>query len=117
MRDDSGPAAVTEGPLPHITFVTSDGTRIEADGKLGESVMEVATRSGVDIEAACEGALACATCHLVVDPAWYDKVGSPTEDEEDMLDMAFNVVETSRLSCQIEVKDELDGLIMHVPES
>jgi len=107
----------TEGALPHITFVTSNGSRIEADGKLGESVMEVATRSGVDIEAACEGSLACATCHLVVDPSWYDKVGPPSEDEEDMLDMAFNVTETSRLSCQIEVKDELDGLVMHVPES
>lgn len=103
--------------MPRITFITPEGRKIEAEGKLGESVMEVATRSGVDIEAACEGSLACATCHLIVDPAWSDKAGSPSEDEEDMLDMAFNLTETSRLSCQIEVTDRLDGLVLHVPES
>lgn len=102
--------------MPRITFIKADGSRIEAEGKLGESVMEVATRSGVDIEAACEGSLACATCHLVVDPEWYEKTGAPSEDEEDMLDMAFNLTKTSRLSCQIEVTDALDGLVLHVPD-
>ncbi|MEM8915484.1 MAG: 2Fe-2S iron-sulfur cluster-binding protein [Pseudomonadota bacterium] len=103
--------------MPRITFINPDGSQIEADGKIGESVMEVATRSGVDIEAACEGSLACATCHLVADQAWHEKVGAPSDDEEDMLDMAFNVTDGSRLSCQIEVTEGLDGLVMHVPEA
>ena len=99
-----------------MTFINPDGSKIEADGKIGESVMEVATRSGVDIEAACGGSLACATCHLILEKDWYDKLAPPSADEEDMLDMAFNLTETSRLSCQIEVTEALEGFVAHVPE-
>lgn len=101
--------------MPKITFIQKS-EKIEVNAPLGLSVMEVATRNGINIEASCEGSLACATCHLVVDPAWYDKLPKPSTDEEDMLDLAFNLTRTSRLSCQIKVTPELDGIIFTVPE-
>ena len=64
---------------------------------------------------ACEGSLACSTCHVIVDPAWFKKLESPTEDEEDMLDLAFGLTQTSRLGCQIVMTDELDGLVVKLP--
>jgi len=69
----------------------------------------------VDIEGACEGSLACSTCHVIVDAEWFEKLGDPTEDEEDMLDLAFGLEKTSRLGCQIVMSDELDGLVVKVP--
>jgi 2Fe-2S ferredoxin len=81
------------------------------------TVMEVAKKNLIDgIEAECGGACACATCHVFVDEAWRDKTGSASQMEEDMLDFAFDVRPTSRLSCQIKVSDALDGLIVRVPE-
>ena len=68
------------------------------------------------IEAECGGACACATCHVYVDDAWTDKVGKPEVMEEDMLDFAFEPKPVSRLSCQIKMTDEFDGLVVHVPE-
>jgi 2Fe-2S ferredoxin len=83
----------------------------------GSTVMENAIRNSVPgIEAECGGACACATCHVYVDDAWAEKVGAPEAMEEDMLDFAFDVRPNSRLSCQIKVRDELDGLVVHVPE-
>lgn len=103
--------------MPKITFINRDGSETEIEARNGLSVMEVATANDIDIEAACEGSLACATCHLVVeDPDWYDKLDSPSEDEEDMLDLAFGLTKTSRLSCQIRVTDALDGIKFRVPE-
>ena len=101
--------------MPKMTFVERDGTARTVDAPLGLSVLEVAHKYGVDIEGACEGSLACSTCHVVVDPAWYERLSKATEDEEDMLDLAFGLQATSRLGCQIVMTHELDGLVVKLP--
>ncbi len=101
--------------MPKMTFIERDGTRREVEAPLGLSVMEVAHRHGVDIEGACEGSLACSTCHVIVDSAWFGKLTPPTEDEEDMLDLAFGLEKTSRLGCQIVITEALDGLTVRLP--
>jgi 2Fe-2S ferredoxin len=101
--------------MPKMTFIERDGTRKDVDAPLGLSVLEIAHKHGVDIEGACEGSLACSTCHVVVDPSWYGKLADATEDEEDMLDLAFDLQETSRLGCQIIMTEALDGLVVKLP--
>jgi 2Fe-2S ferredoxin len=101
--------------MPKMVFIERDGTRREVDAPLGLSVLEIAHRHGVDIEGACEGSLACSTCHVIVDPSWYGKLAKATEDEEDMLDLAFDLQETSRLGCQLIMTDALDGLTVRLP--
>ena len=101
--------------MPKMTFIDRDGTRREVYAPLGLSVLEVAHKHGVDIEGACEGSLACSTCHVIVDPAWFARLARPTEDEEDMLDLAFGLTETSRLGCQIVITEALDGLVVRLP--
>lgn len=102
--------------MTKIIFIESDGTRHEAEAETGATVMETAIMNGVPgIVAECGGACTCATCHVYVDGAWTETVGGPSMMEEDMLDFAFEPKPTSRLSCQIKVKDELDGLVVHVP--
>jgi 2Fe-2S ferredoxin len=98
-----------------MTFVERDGTRREVEAPLGLSVLEVAHKYGIDIEGACEGSLACSTCHVIVDPSWYSRLAKATEDEEDMLDLAFGLQATSRLGCQIVMTPELDGLVVKLP--
>ena len=103
--------------MAKITFITFDGQRIETNPVNGSTVMEAAIKNAVPgIEAECGGACACATCHVYVDEAWTDKTGKPQAMEEDMLDFAFDVRPNSRLSCQIKVRDDLDGLIVSIPE-
>ena len=103
--------------MPKITYVTFDGVSHTVEAAVGSTVMENAVRNSVPgIEAECGGACACATCHVYVDEAWTAKTGSPEPMEEDMLDFAFEVKPTSRLSCQIKVTPELDGLVVRVPE-
>jgi 2Fe-2S ferredoxin len=101
--------------MPKMTFIERDGTRKEVDAPLGLSVLEIAHRHGVDIEGACEGSLACSTCHVVVASDWFDLLKDPSEDEEDMLDLAFGLTKTSRLGCQIIMTEELDGLTVALP--
>jgi 2Fe-2S ferredoxin len=101
--------------MPKMVFIERDGTRREVDAPLGLSVLEIAHRHGVDIEGACEGSLACSTCHVIVDPSWYGRLAKATEDEEDMLDLAFDLQETSRLGCQLIMTDALDGLTVRLP--
>ena len=101
--------------MPKMVFVEPDGNRREVDAPLGLSVMEIAHLHGVDIEGACEGSLACATCHVIVDPAWFGKLEESCEDEEDMLDLAFGLEATSRLGCQIVMTEALDGLVVRLP--
>jgi 2Fe-2S ferredoxin len=98
-----------------MTFIERDGTRREVDAPLGLSVLEIAHRHNVDIEGACEGSLACSTCHVVVSPEWFDLLKDPSEDEEDMLDLAFGLTKTSRLGCQIIISEEMDGLTVSLP--
>jgi 2Fe-2S ferredoxin len=100
-----------------MVFIERDGTRREVDAPLGLSVLEIAHKNKIDIEGACEGSLACSTCHVVVDPEWYELLKEASEDEEDMLDLAFGLTATSRLGCQIIITEELDGLVVRLPAS
>lgn len=104
--------------MPKITYIEHSGTEHVIDVANGLSVMEGAVRNLVPgIDADCGGACACATCHVYVDPAWADKTGSREAMEDSMLDFAEEVQETSRLSCQIKVSDELDGLVVRMPQN
>ncbi len=103
--------------MAKITYIDSEGTTRIVDAEPGTTVMETAVRNNVPgIEAECGGACACATCHVYVDEAWAGKAGEPSPMEEDMLDFAFDVRPTSRLSCQIKVTADLDGLVVTTPE-
>lgn len=101
--------------MPKITFIEKDGKETEVDAPLGLSVMEISHKHGIDIEGACGGCLACATCHVVVKPEWYGKLDEKKEEEDDMLDLAFDLKKTSRLGCQILMTEELDGLVVALP--
>ena len=101
--------------MPKMTFILKDGSRKEVDAPLGLSVLEIAHRNHIGIEGACEGSLACSTCHVIVEKEWFDKLGEASEDEEDMLDLAFGLTRTSRLGCQIIITEELDGLTVSLP--
>ncbi len=85
------------------------------DAPLGLSVLEIAHRNNIDLEGACEGSLACSTCHVIVDTKFYAAIPEATEDEEDMLDLAFGLTHTSRLGCQIIITQQLDGLVVALP--
>ena len=103
--------------MAKITYVTHDDKKFEVDAAVGSTVMENAIKNSVPgIEAECGGACACATCHVYVDEAWQGPVGGAEAMEEDMLDFAWEVQPGSRLSCQIKVTDEMDGLIVRIPE-
>ncbi|MEO5348185.1 MAG: 2Fe-2S iron-sulfur cluster-binding protein [Magnetococcus sp. YQC-3] len=99
--------------MAKVTFLPMDKT-VEVEE--GMTLLEAAHAHGVLLEGACEGSLACATCHVVVAPEWYDRLPEPSEEEEDLLDTAFGLTTTSRLGCQIEVTDALDGLRVTVPD-
>jgi 2Fe-2S ferredoxin len=102
--------------MPKMTFILRDGTPKEVEAPVGLSILEVAHRNSIDIEGACEGSLACSTCHIIVDKAWYPKLPPASEDEEDMLDLAFGLTRTSRLGCQIVINEALDGLVVTLPK-
>jgi 2Fe-2S ferredoxin len=104
--------------MAKITYIEHDGTEHVVDVKTGLSVMEGAIKNNVPgIDADCGGACACATCHVYVDAGWEDKTGEKSAMEESMLDFAENVEPNSRLSCQIKVTDDLEGLVVRMPES
>lgn len=105
--------------MPHVTFIFPDGSERTIEAPAGLSVMEIAVKSGIEqIEGACGGSMACATCHVYVHPDWQARClpeGRRSDEEEDMLDLAFDVRESSRLGCQIVLTDELDGLVVALP--
>ena len=104
--------------MPKIIYQTRDGSRHEVEVETGYSVMEGAINNNIDgIVAECGGACACATCHSYIDEAWVDKLTAMDDMEDSMLDAAFERKANSRLTCQIEVSDELDGLVVHVAEN
>jgi 2Fe-2S ferredoxin len=104
--------------MPKITYIEFDGTEHVVEVRKGLSVMEGAVKNNIPgIDADCGGACACATCHVYVDEAWRSKTGEASAMEESMLDFADNVEPSSRLSCQIRVNDDLDGLVVRMPES
>ena len=104
--------------MPKVIFKYADGTVQEIEAENGISILEVAHKNDISLEGACEGLLACSTCHVVVEEeAVFDSLPEPTEEEEDMLDMAFGLTPTSRLGCQIIVNDDIDGITLLVPEA
>jgi ferredoxin len=101
--------------LISVCFVTAEGARVRAQGTPGTRLLEIAQAAGMPLEGTCEGQMACSTCHVIVAAEWFDKLAVASDDEEDMLDLAANVSRTSRLSCQIVLDDELDGLEVRIP--
>ena len=102
--------------MPKVIFVSADGKeRKEIDAPVGLSILEIAHKHGIDLEGACEGSLACSTCHVIVEPEYFDMLPEPKEEEEDMLDLAWGLTHTSRLGCQIIITEELDGLTVRLP--
>lgn len=102
--------------MPKVIFIQRNGTQKEVDAPEGDTLLEIAHANNVDIEGACEGCMACSTCHLILEPEWYKKVPAPSEDEDDMMDLAFGLTKTSRLGCQITMTADLDGLTVRLPK-
>ena len=96
--------------MPSITVIDRDGAEHSIEAKVGWRVMEIIREAGLPIEAACGGSCACATCHVYVDQAWFDKLDAAEEEEIDMLDLAMEPEDNSRLSCQVKFTDAMDGL-------
>ena len=103
--------------MPNITFINADGKMLSVSAPIGSTVLEIAQENGVNLEGACEGSMACSTCHVIVEETFYGRLPPPSEDEEDMLDLAAGLTVTSRLGCQIILTDAHDGLILWVPRS
>ncbi|MXO64226.1 2Fe-2S iron-sulfur cluster-binding protein [Altericroceibacterium endophyticum] len=98
-----------------VHFITPKGEQIDAEASAGDRLLEVAQNSGMPLEGTCEGQMACSTCHVIIASEWFAKLQRASEEEEDMLDLAAGVAATSRLSCQIELTEDLDGLTVHIP--
>jgi 2Fe-2S ferredoxin len=101
--------------VPTITFVLPDGTRKAVEAKPGHTLLEVAQKAGLDVEGACEGSLSCSTCHLIIAPDWYARLPEASDEENDMLDLASGLTRTSRLSCQLIVEKDWDGMEVRLP--
>ena len=101
--------------MPKVVFINKDGSETIVEAREGQTVLELAHQNKVDIEGACEGSLACSTCHVIVDPAFIGRLPEASEDEEDMLDLALGLTKTSRLGCQIKITAALDGLRLKLP--
>jgi len=99
----------------NVTFIDPSGSSVIATGEVGETLLRVGQSAGLPLEGTCEGQMACSTCHVIVAPEWFDKLPLSSEEEEDMLDFAAGVRRTSRLSCQIELTQDMDGLRVSVP--
>ncbi len=101
--------------MAKITFIEPNGKEKVVNAEHGLSLLEVAHNNGIDLEGACEGSLACSTCHIVLEKSFFDSLPEPSEEEEDMLDLAFGLTHTSRLGCQIIVDEKLDGMKVKIP--
>ena len=99
-----------------IIFIEKDGKRRQVNGESGDYLIQVAWDNEIDIEGACEGAMACSTCHVVVDENWFKELDEASEEEEDMLDLVYGLSATSRLGCQIIISEDLDGLTLYLPD-
>ena len=98
-----------------VTFITAKGDRVEVDAQPGDNLLDVAQAADMPLEGTCEGQMACSTCHVIVAPEWFVRLPRPSEDEDDMLDLAAGVTRTSRLSCQIDLSEALDGIEVRIP--
>ena len=101
--------------MPNVIFVEPNGERKEVNAEAGATLLQVAQNNSIDIEGACEGVMACSTCHLIVDTKWYQKLDPASEEENDMLDLAYGLTLTSRLGCQIILTNDLNGLVVTLP--
>ncbi|CAJ1959827.1 unnamed protein product [Cylindrotheca closterium] len=116
-RWHGGPHVAADAPTITVTFLQPDETKKEVAARIGESFLQVAHRNDIDLEGACEGVCACSTCHLIFPMDVYDALEYPEEDEEDMLDMAFGLTESSRLGCQVLISEEMDGIMVEMPKA
>jgi len=127
VRWHGGPKVSSDAPTVPITFINphpSERTntseeeipKLTVEAKIGETLLQTAQRNHIDLEGACEGVCACSTCHLIIDDDLFDTLSEPSEDEEDMLDMAFGLTMTSRLGCQVKVSEEFRDTVIKVPE-
>ena len=101
--------------MAKLIFIESNGKEKVVDAEIGLSILEIAHKNHIDLEGACEGSLACSTCHIILEEKDFDKLDEPAEEEEDMLDLAHGLTHTSRLGCQIIMTEDLDGLKIKVP--
>ena len=101
--------------MTKITFIEPNGNEKTIEAENGLSILEVAHNNGIDLEGACEGSLACSTCHIIVEKSFFDDLPDPSDEEEDMLDLAFGLTHTSRLGCQIIVDEKLEGMKVKIP--
>ncbi|KAI9203261.1 2Fe-2S ferredoxin-type domain-containing protein [Polychytrium aggregatum] len=100
-----------------VTYVSPEGARKTVKAVDGDNLLELAHKNNIDLEGACECSLACSTCHVIVDPEYYDKLEEPTDEENDMLDLAFGLTDTSRLGCQVIMNKDLDGITVTLPSA
>lgn len=117
VRWHGGPTVQHDAATITVTFLQPDGTPRSVEARVGESLLQTAHRHEIDLEGACEGVCACSTCHLILPMELYDTLEEPSEDEEDMLDMAFGLTETSRLGCQVIVRQDMDGVELQMPSA
>ncbi len=103
--------------MPKITFILPNEEKVELEVEEATTILEAAHSNKIPLEGACEGSLACSTCHVIVEPEFFEKLEEASEDEEDMLDMAFGLTATSRLGCQIAITSKLDGIVVRVPSA
>lgn len=116
LHGGKAPEGDGSGETIRVTFVEKDGEEVQVDAPTGASMLEVAHANDVELEGACEGSLACSTCHVIVeDEQLFEQMGEISDDENDMLDTAFGLTETSRLGCQIVASKELDGMRLRLP--
>ncbi|KCV71339.1 ferredoxin, 2Fe-2S [Fonticula alba] len=114
-RAHSTSSAAPDAATVNVTYVSATGEEFPVVGKVGENLLTLAHANDIDLEGACECSCACSTCHVIVHPAFYDKIPEPTDEENDMLDLAFGLQETSRLGCQVQLTPELEGIRLLLP--
>lgn len=102
--------------MPKVVFVDQAGRELEVDAPVGKTLLQIAHMHKIDVEGACDHSLACATCHMIIDQGWYDVLPEPGADEQDMLDLAQGLSKTSRLGCQIVMREEYNGLTIKLPK-
>ncbi|KAH8556321.1 2Fe-2S ferredoxin-type domain-containing protein [Umbelopsis sp. PMI_123] len=116
LRHGKEDIARGEGPYT-VHFITPEGEKIDVKATEGDTMLDLAQRYDIELECACEGSLACSTCHVICEQEYYDKMEEPTDEENDMLDLAFGLTDTSRLGCQIAMNKDLDGLTVKMPSA
>jgi ferredoxin-2, mitochondrial len=109
--------AAQDAQTVKVTFIQPDNTKRDVLARIGETLLQTAHRNEIDLEGACEGVCACSTCHLILDSRVFDSLSDPSENEEDMLDMAFGLTPTSRLGCQITVTNDMNGIEFEMPKA